>query len=104
MMAVDILSWILLLLGSFFVIVGSLGIVRLPGFFARLHGGGVTDTLGAALVILGLVVQAGGSLTVVKLVMILFFLVMTSPSSCHALAKSALNQGLRPELDKPDKK
>ena len=60
--------------------------------------------MGAAMVILGLMVQAGFSLTLVKLLMILFFLVVTSPSSCHALAKSALNHGMEPELDVVDKK
>ncbi len=96
----EIISWVLLLGGSFFSIVGGIGIVRLPEFFSRLHGGGVTDTLGAGLIMAGLMVQAGLSLVTVKLLTILFFLVVTSPSSCHALAKAALFGGLKPELDK----
>ncbi|MGI9519068.1 MAG: monovalent cation/H(+) antiporter subunit G [Pirellulaceae bacterium] len=100
MIVLYIISWALLLAGSFFSIVGGIGIVRLPDFYSRLHGGGVTDTLGAGLIMAGLIVQAGFSLVAFKLLTILFFLVVTSPSSCHALAKSALIQGLKPQLDK----
>ncbi|MFT5301359.1 MAG: multicomponent Na+:H+ antiporter subunit G [Mariniblastus sp.] len=94
-----ILTWIFLLGGSFFAIVGGIGIVRLPEFFSRLHGGGITDTLGAGLIVTGLLFQEGISLTTAKLIMILFFLMVTSPTSCHALAKSALAQGLKPILE-----
>ena len=97
--AVDIASWAFLVLGSFFSIVGGIGIVRLPEFFSRLHAGGVTDTLGAAFIVVGLLFQAGFSLIAIKLLMILFFLLVTSPTSCHALAKSAISQGLEPVLD-----
>lgn len=99
MIVLDVLTWIFLLTGSFFSIVGGIGIVRLPDFFSRLHGGGITDTLGAGLIMSGLLIQGGLSLTTVKLLMILFFLAVTSPTSCHALAKSALTQGLKPVLE-----
>ncbi len=97
--AIDIASWAFLILGSFFSFVGGIGIVRLPEFFSRLHAGGVTDTLGAAFIVVGLLFQAGLSLIAIKLLMILFFLLVTSPTSCHALAKSAISQGLEPVLD-----
>ncbi|MBC8352383.1 MAG: monovalent cation/H(+) antiporter subunit G [Planctomycetes bacterium] len=106
----DILSWTCLVTGSFFAVVGGIGIVRLPDFYTRLHGGGITDTLGAGLVLVGLMFQAakggvlsagfeaGPWLVLGKLVMILFFLLVTSPTSCHALASAALTNGLQPEL------
>ena len=62
MIALDVISWILIVLGGFFSIVGGIGIVRLPEFYSRLHGGGVTDTLGASLIMLGLLLQADGVL------------------------------------------
>jgi multicomponent Na+:H+ antiporter subunit G len=99
MMFLDIASWCLILLGGFFSVVGGIGIVRFPEFYSRLHGGGITDTLGASLLILGLVLQSPGVLPAAKLLMILFFLLVTSPSSCHALSSSALVQGHQPELD-----
>ena len=96
----DILTWIFLIGGSFFSIVGGIGILRMPEFYSRLHGGGVTDTLGAALIIFGLMLQTGLTLATVKLVIILFFMLAVSPSSCHALARSAVKQGLNPVVDK----
>ena len=107
-----ILSWIFICSGAFFSIVGGIGIVRLPEFYSRLHGGGITDTMGAALLMVGLLCQVpasmpegatvtSGILVAAKLIIILFFLMVTAPSSCHALAKSAYTQGLKPELDPP---
>ena len=93
-----IISGLLLLAGSFFAVVGGIGIVRLPDFYTRLHGGGMTDTLGAGLVLIGLMFQSGMSLTTAKLVMILAFLLICSPTSCHALAQSAVSEGLQPLL------
>lgn len=95
----DILSVVFLVVGSFFALVGGVGIVRLPEFFSRMHGAGITDTMGAGMIMIGLMFQSGLSLTTVKLLMILFFLLITSPSSCHALAKAAQVHGVRPVLD-----
>jgi len=100
--AVAILVWILLAVGSVFSVIGGFGIVRLPEFFSRMHAGGITDTMGAAFIIGGLMVWSGyemQGLTTLKLFMIIFFLLITSPTACHALAKSALAQGLEPELE-----
>lgn len=96
---VDSLTWLLLISGAAFSIIGGFGIIRLPEFFSRMHAGGITDTLGAGLIVGGLMLQGGFSLVTVKLFMIIFFLIITSPTACHALAKSALVQGMVPELD-----
>ena len=96
---VDALSWALLAAGSFFCVVGALGLIRMPEFYSRLHAAGVTDTLGATLVIAGLALQAGWTLVMVKLGFVLFFIYMTSPTACHSLAKTAFKAGLRPQLD-----
>ena len=93
---VDVASWICLLVGSFFAVVGGIGIVRLPDFFCRIHGGGITDTMGAGLVLLGLMLHAGNGLVMVKLLIILFFLLVSSPTSAHALARAAISHGLDP--------
>ena len=96
-LVIDRLSFALLMLGSLFALIGGLGLIRLPDFFSRIHGSGITDTLGAGLVLTGLMLQAGLSLVTVKLVIILFFMFVTSPTSTHALARSALARGLRPK-------
>jgi multicomponent Na+:H+ antiporter subunit G len=99
MIALTVIGWVFLGLGAFFSLVGGIGIVRLPEFYSRLHGGGITDTLGAGLILIGLCFMADGWQAVVKLIMILFFLFVTSPSSCHALARSALSQNVKPVLE-----
>ena len=96
---IDSLTWLLLISGAVFSMIGGFGIIRLPEFFSRMHAGGITDTLGAGLIVGGLMLQGGLSLVTVKLFMIIFFLIITSPTACHALAKSALAQGMQPELD-----
>ena len=105
--AAELASSILLGLGGLFVLIGGIGIVRLPDFFTRLHASGLNDTLGAAMILIGLMVVAGFTLVSAKLALILFFLFFTAPTSTHALAKAALLGGLRPwtkpEEDAPSK-
>ena len=97
-MALDLLTWGLLLAGGAFSIIGGIGILRLPDVYTRLHGAGITDTMGAGLILLGLMVHEGFTLITAKLVLIFIFLMMTSPVSSHALANAALGSGLRPLL------
>ncbi len=96
---VDIVGWSFLIAGSLFALIGALGVLRLPDVFARMHGAGIIDTLGAGLILLGLMVQAGFSLVTVKLILIFALLMITSPTSTHALARAALNGGVKPLLD-----
>ncbi len=92
----DVVSWGFLLAGSFFVIVGGVGVIRLPDLFTRLHASGVTDTGGAGLVLVGLMFQGGLSLVTVKLLLIFGFLWFSSPVSTYALARAALAGGEEP--------
>ncbi len=98
---VDIASWLCLLTGSFFVLVGGVGLLRLPDFFTRLHAAGVTDTLGAWTILLGLALQSGFSQVTVKLGLIALFFMLTSPTATHALAKAALHRGVQPLVCDP---
>ncbi len=92
----DTLSWVLLTLGGFSVLIGGIGALRMPDLYTRMHAASVTDSLGAILVLLGIMVQAGWSLATIKLIAILLFLLMTSPTSSNALASAALLAGTRP--------
>ena len=94
-----IVAAVLLVLGAFFCVVGGIGVVRMPDLFTRMHGASVTDTLGVLFVLLGLVLLAGPTLVSVKLLMILFFLWITGPTSTHALAQAAHAAGLCADLD-----
>lgn len=92
----DLVSWALILAGSLVILIGTLGLLRLPDVFTRLHGAGMTDTMGAGLLILGMLCQAPGWLVAVKLILILLFLAITSPTTSYALASAALHDGLVP--------
>ncbi len=98
---IDVLSWILLLSGCFCALVSAIGLLRMPDMFTRMHAAGVGDTLAAILIFAGLILQAGVSLLAVKLLLILFFLLFTSPTACHALAKAAIAGGEKPLVDGP---
>ncbi len=95
---VDMASWVLLVSGGGFCMVGGLGLLRLPDVYARMHAAGITDTLGAGLILAGLMLQSGFSLITVKLILILVFLLFTSPTSTYALANAAYRRGHAPRL------
>jgi len=93
---IEVLSWVMILSGSVFVIIGGVGLLRLPDFYTRIHAAGITDTLGSWLILIGLMLHEGFTLGAAKLAMLLFFLLATSPLSSHALAKAAYLRGLDP--------
>lgn len=96
----DIASWLLLSTGGVFVFIGGLGALRMPDLYTRMHAASVTDTIGPALIIIGIILQAGLTLASVKLVAILLFLLLTGPTASNALASASLLAGNRPEFAK----
>lgn len=100
-MLLDATSWVLLVVGSAMLVVGGIGVVRLPDVFARMHGAGIIDTLGAGAVLIGLMFQTGFDIVSVKLVLIVVFIIFTSPTTTHALARAALSGGARPRVVPP---
>ncbi len=93
---VDIVSWTCVLLGSVIVLTGGIGLIRLPDLYSRGHAAGMTDTLGAGLIVLGMMVEAGWSLDLARLAFIMLFLLFTSPAASHALAFAAFSAGVEP--------
>jgi multicomponent Na+:H+ antiporter subunit G len=96
--ALNALSAGLMLTGALFVMAGAVGMIRLPDFYTRMHAAGVTDTLGAELIIVGLMVQSGWSLVTVKLALLGVIIFVTSPTATHATANAAYKSGLKPLL------
>ncbi len=96
-LAIDMLSWFFLIAGAAFMLTSGLGMIRLPDFFTRLHGASLADTGGAALMLVGMMLQAGFTLVTVKLILIGIFLFFTSPTATHAVAHAALIGGLSSE-------
>lgn len=93
-----IASWVLVGAGGIFCIIGALGLVRMPDFYTRMHAASVTDSLGAGLILAGLVIETGFTLIAVKLLIIGLLIFFTSPTATHALAKAAMTRGLEPLL------
>lgn len=104
MSVAEILSGILLAFGAFLVLSGGIGVLRFPDVYSRMHAAGITDTLGAVSILLGLMILAGWSLVLAKLVMIMLFLLITGPTSSHALGKAAWKSGLQPLTGGPSER
>jgi multicomponent Na+:H+ antiporter subunit G len=95
-LVVEIISWIFIVSGTVFCIIGSFGALRFPDFWSRLHAVSVTDSAGMILLVAGMVMQAGFSLIAVKLIIMGLFLFITGPTSTHAVANAALVSGYVP--------
>ncbi|MEX0720398.1 MAG: monovalent cation/H(+) antiporter subunit G [Balneolaceae bacterium] len=89
--------------GIFFLLVGSVGIIRLPDFYSRTHAISKSDALGIMLVIFGLIIYEGFHINSLKLFLILIFIALANPIGVHALADAAYKSGLKPLFSK-DKK
>ena len=93
---IDVLSGVLIVAGTVFLLSGVLGVLRFPDFYSRLHAAGKGDTLGQALVLVGLMLVAGLTLVSVKLAFVIIFVFIFNPTATHALARGAWIAGLRP--------
>jgi len=88
-MIIDILSWVLILSGGAFTVIGAIGSLRFPDFWTRLHAASVTDSAGMILLIAGMCLQSGFTLVTFKLITIGVFLFITGPTATHAVANAA---------------
>lgn len=94
-MALEIVSWFLLLGGGVFCVIGGIGILRMPDFYTRTHAASITDTMGAGMMLTGLMIQGGLTLVTVKLAMLILFTIVASPTAGHALVKAAYAHGVK---------
>lgn len=95
---INLVSSLFITLGALSIIVGLLGVYRMPDFYTRLHAASIIDTLGAMLILFGLILYYGFNIVSLKLLLILIFILITTPTAAHALAKSALHGNLKPIL------
>jgi multicomponent Na+:H+ antiporter subunit G len=85
----------LITLGSLLILVSSIGLIRMPGFYTRIHAAGKTDTLGQILIVLGLILYEGFSLISLKLIFLVAFIFIANPTATHALARAAYIKGVQ---------
>lgn len=92
---IEIAVWIFMALGVFFYLVGSIALIRFPDIYSRLHATTKLDTLGLGLILVGLMLHDRFSLSSIKLLFILFFMFLTSPTAAHVLARAAYKSGIK---------
>lgn len=93
-----VLGGFICLAGALICVIGTIGVLRFPDFYTRLHAASITDTSGAGLVLLGMALMAPDWLVLVKLFCMLGFLMLTSVTGSHALANAAHTAGLQPKI------
>jgi len=93
---VNIISFLFILIGSIIILIGSFGLLRLPDVFSRIHAVGMIDTAGIGFIIFGLLIYSGFTIVSIKLLILGFVLIFTSPIAGHAVAISAKKTGLNP--------
>lgn len=94
-----LLASVLLVLGSLLCLIGAVGFFRFPDFYTRVHASSVTDTLGAGMILVALMLLSDSTIGTFKLVLILLFLLITGPTAVHALVKSAVTMGVLPGIE-----
>lgn len=94
MIVLDVVSGVLLAAGVLLLLSGTVGLLRFPDFYTRIHAAGITDSAGAGLVLLGLLAQGAGWATGIRLLIIMVFLAVTSPTATHLLAHAARRDGV----------
>lgn len=92
----NVLGGLLMVSGVFFLVTGTIGYLRLPDFFSRMHAIGKADTLGALLSLLGVACTIGWSLLALKFVFVALFIFLANPTATHALSRAGLLSGLEP--------
>jgi multicomponent Na+:H+ antiporter subunit G len=96
MLAKDLISIFFMLAGFFFFTTATLGLLRLPDFFTRLHATGKGDSLAVFLSLMGLAVYHGFSLTSAKIVFVAVFMFLAQPTATHAISRAAFRCGVQP--------
>lgn len=92
----DWASLTLTLLGAMFFFAGTLGLLRFPDMFTRLHALTKADNVGLGLMTAGLVLEAESFAAGLKLLVIWLLALLASATTCHLISRTALRAGIRP--------
>jgi multicomponent Na+:H+ antiporter subunit G len=96
MTLLEYVSISLLLTGSFFFLAGTLGLLRFPDVYTRLHALTKADNIGLGFIVLGLSLQADSLVVVGKLILVWVLVLLSGSGVAHLVAKNALKKGDRP--------
>ena len=92
----EIIAVFFMLAGFFFFLTATLGLLRLPDFYSRMHATGKGDTLAVLFSLIGLAVYEGFSITGVKIVLIAVFMFLAQPTATHAISRAAFRCNVKP--------
>ena len=90
------LSVLFLFGGLFFFFTATVGLLRFPDFYTRLHATGKGDTLAVFLSLIGLALYEGFSLVSLKILFIAVFMFIAQPTATHAISRAGMKSGLKP--------
>ena len=90
-----VIAAVFLVIGAAFLLVSCVGLLRLPDFYTRAHAVGKSETLGSMLILIGLALYNGLTLSSAKLLLILVIIAVTNPTATHALTRAAMRSGLK---------
>ena len=102
MIMIDWIASVLIIGGFVFFLGGSIGMIRLPDFYSRLHAAGMLDTMGLFLSMGGLALYVihdfsmGNFLSALKIILIVVFVFITSPTATHAIVDAGVRAGMKP--------
>ena len=100
---ITLVSILFMVGGLFFFTTATIGLLRFPDFFARLHAIGKGDTLAVLLCLIGISIYEGFSLTSLKILLIAAFMFLAQPTATHAISRAGLRYGIKPWTKKEDK-
>lgn len=118
-MIIDVIAMAMIIGGTFLFLGSSIGLVRFPDFYTRMHAAGKGDTLSTLLIVGGLcvyhlhdvieVIQHDGPwykpvFVILKMLGICLFIMLTSPTSTHALIEAGYEDGIKPNVERDDLK
>ena len=86
----------LMFIGLFFMLVAATGVLRLPDVYTRAHAVGLTDSVGATFLLLGLALYQGLNANMFRILVVLVLLIMLNPVITHATVRAAFRSGLKP--------
>lgn len=87
-MLLDYLSSIIVLVGTFFIFSATLGIMRFPTFFTRVHAAGLCDAFGVPVVMVGFAVKLGLTFDSVKIILLFLMIWIASTTASYILCKT----------------
>lgn len=90
----EVLAVLFMIGGLFFFFAGTVGLLRFPDVYTRMHATGKCDTLGAQLMLFGIAFANGFNLVSVKIILIIAFIMLAIPTATHAMIRAAVNTGV----------